>query len=167
MPKGIYPRRPPRPAEDRFWERVQKTATCWLWFGLVNGKGYGLFSLRNNHVRAHRFSWALHHGPIPEGLLVCHRCDVPNCVNPEHLFLGTEADNTTDMIVKGRQATGAKVSSPGEAHPMSKLTDAQVIAIRSDARKPSVIAEHYGVVYTTIWAIKTRRTWPHLKEASD
>jgi len=84
--------------EDIFLERVAKTETCWYWTGHLNSKGYGIFKKK----LAHRASYKLFVGPIPPDMLVCHTCDTPDCVNPEHLFLGTFKDNTRDMINKGR-----------------------------------------------------------------
>jgi hypothetical protein len=92
----------------RFWEKVFKTDTCWLWTGWLH-KGYGVMAINQDPVRAHRFSWELHYGPIPKGdeeICVLHKCDVPTCVRPEHLFLGTDKDNNADMIAKGRQSVG-------------------------------------------------------------
>lgn len=93
-----------RPAEDRFWEKVDKTENCWLWSASVNNQGYGEIHLgeRNDHCYAHRFSWMINKGPIPKGLFVLHRCDNPRCVNPNHLFLGTQKDNLHDAMAKGR-----------------------------------------------------------------
>lgn len=87
---------------ERFWSFVEKTDSCWLWTGAKHPKGYGIFHLRGRTPRAHVLSWILHHGPVPRGLCVLHRCDNPPCVNPDHLFLGTPQDNTDDMTRKGR-----------------------------------------------------------------
>lgn len=90
---------------DRFWAQVQKSNECWLWTGAKQTTGgYGIMHVSNIRHRAHRFSYELHNGPIPPGLCVLHRCDVPACVNPDHLWTGTRADNTKDMIKKGRAA---------------------------------------------------------------
>jgi hypothetical protein len=95
------------PIQERFWLFVKKTEACWLWTGSVNGKGYGQISQHKRGLRplqSHRFSWTLHFGAIPKGMRVLHRCDNPTCVRPDHLFLGTDMDNTKDMISKGRSA---------------------------------------------------------------
>ena len=96
-----------RALRERFWAKVQKGAGCWLWTGCKGYDGYGHFRLgTRSATRAHRVSWELHYGPIPEGLLVCHRCDNPTCVRPDHLVLGTSADNERDKARKGKRAWG-------------------------------------------------------------
>lgn len=94
---------------ERFWERVQKDDGCWEWTGATSAAGYGVFGKNTKLWFAHRFSYELSNGPIPDGMFVCHQCDNPRCVRPDHLFLGSHKDNMKDMCLKGRQ-------SKGEAH---------------------------------------------------
>jgi hypothetical protein len=86
----------------RFNKKVEKTDSCWLWVGKKMIDGYGNMWVEGKQIPAHRLSWLLHNGSIKEGLKVCHKCDVRHCVNPQHLFLGTQMDNMRDMIEKGR-----------------------------------------------------------------
>ena len=116
---------PSLPAEVRFWRQVNKTDGCWLWTGhpMKHG-GYGaigvIYGGKTRMIRAHRFSWEIHNGPIPTGLCVLHSCDTPLCVRPDHLFLGTQQENLEDMRRKGR---GHKLPPlRGHEHPEAKLS---------------------------------------------
>jgi hypothetical protein len=143
---------------------------CWIWTAHVNDHGYGRMRVGGKYdehgqmILAHRLSWVLNRGGIPDHLHVLHRCDVPSCVNPEHLFLGTLDDNNADRHAKGRTSRGAKhgLKRRGEANYCAKLTETDVLAIRVDDRMQSVIANDYGVNRSTIRDIKTRRNWKHL-----
>ena len=152
----------PKPTlEDRFWLRVDRGAVdeCWNWTGaLFAGSGYGLVSVERVPRGAHRVSYELHHGPIPDGLFVCHRCDNPRCVNPAHLFIGTAADNSADMVAKSRSANGERVAG-------AKLTAADVRRIRalsSGGLKPPQIAERFGVHTSHVRGILAGQTWKHV-----
>ena len=117
----------------RFWARVQKTETCWLWTGQMHESGYGLLRVATGVAmgRAHRISWELHRGAIPAGIYVCHRCDVRRCVRPDHLFLGTASDNIRDCAAKGRMGAQRNPSLVrGEHAPGAKLSADQVAAFR-------------------------------------
>lgn len=153
------------PLEDRFWARVEKTETCWLWTAataandLVTGDGYGHIAYRGVHYGAHRLSYEWHKGPIPKGMLVCHTCDVRRCVNPAHLFLGTMQDNIRDASTKGRM-------HPGEDNGQAKLTEDAVRTIRGEwtGRRGQVtaLARRYGVCWATIHMVVLGETWRHV-----
>lgn len=142
------------PLLERFKRHVERGKSCWLWTGNRNQAGYGQLRLgrRGGTVSAHRLAWQLFRGPIPDGLIVCHHCDNPSCVNPDHLFVGTHKDNAQDMIAKGRRA---KSHRPHTRH--RKLTDDQVRSIRADDRKVFDIAMDYGVSDACVYGIKSRR----------
>jgi HNH endonuclease len=131
---------------------------CWEFTG-HRRRGYGTFWLRGTNVQAHRASWLIHHGEVPAGQHVCHRCDNRACVNPEHLFLGTAADNIADKCAKGRQAKG---SDNGRA----KLTERDVAEIRwrirNGARDPQ-LAGAWGVSVSLIKQIRRRQVWRHVQ----
>jgi predicted DNA-binding protein (UPF0251 family) len=119
----------------------------------------------NGQVYAHRVSWGLHNGPIPEGMWVLHRCDNPSCVNPTHLFLGTQADNVADMISKGRQATPEQTAHIGEKNGRARLTPDQVRTIRTlvaGGVSETEAARRYGVGQTTVSYIVLRKSWKHI-----
>jgi hypothetical protein len=138
-----------------FWEHVNKTDGCWLWTAGKTGVGYGTFIIDGKSVGAHRHSYALHYGPIPPGMLVCHRCDNPLCVRPDHLFLGSHLDNMRDMAAKGR-----KVTRRGDESPLAKLSDAEVREVRSlveDGFRQADVARHYSISQAMVSHIVTGR----------
>lgn len=163
--------------EDRFWSKVRKGPDCWEWLA-ARGKnpsgslGYGQFSIgsrvdkdRRMHA-AHRVAWSITNGEIPVGLNVLHRCDNQACVNPEHLFLGTQRDNVSDMIAKGR-----KRPAVGDRHGSAKLTEDQVRKIRQEYTRGTSrfnpgnkreLAIEFGVRPSTITDVALRG-WSHVK----
>lgn len=149
------------PLEDRFWRFVKKTRKCWLWTGATHEFGYGLLGKpgRSGNLRAHRVSWELHFGKIPKGRFVLHHCDNPGCVRPNHLFLGTHADNMRDMKQKGR------AGQRGEKHTRTKLTAQDVRTIRrriAAGEMQRTLAAEYGISETTVSGIKHRGVWSHI-----
>lgn len=159
------------PLADRFWPHVKKGKRneCWEW---VNGSyyknpwtgadTYGCISFNGKRQGAHRASWYLHFGDIPDGLFVLHTCDNPKCVNPRHLFLGTHDDNMQDKVKKGRARGGA---NKGEINPEHKLTEAQALEIIQALKRgehPADIAKRYPVGEPMIKHIKSGRNWRHI-----
>lgn len=146
---------------QRFWDKVNKNGPihpvhggCWIWTAYKTPLGYGAFCLAGK-ILSHRLSWEYANGPIPVGMFVLHKCDVRSCVNPEHLFLGTQKDNMADRNAKGRYAKG-------ETHKQTKLTNADVLAIRADTRTSRVVAREYSVSHQNINHIRSRKGWTHL-----
>lgn len=150
---------------ERFWRKVDRKQKndCWNWIGSKIRTGYGQFKSNKKIVLAHRFSWELHFGKIPQNKpCVLHHCDNPKCVNPRHLFLGTQADNVEDMINKGRDN---KARQKGEDNANHKLTVSQIKEIRSLKGKltQKEIAKMFNVYHTTIEKIHNNKTWKHVK----
>lgn len=144
------------------WRQVTKTETCWLWTGAKKGRGYGHIGLRGRWIATHRLSFELAYGPIPAGLRVCHRCDVPACVRPDHLFLGTAKDNSKDMIAKGRVGD---VGAKGQRNGKAKVSDAQVLKIRERAaagESRTALCNEFGLTKASVGKIIRGETWRHL-----
>lgn len=135
-------------------ERTDRSGECWVWTGDLDDSGYG----KRGAQRVHRKAWELAYGPIPVGLLVLHRCDNPPCVRPDHLFLGTHADNMRDMVAKGRQNRPAH-GSPGERNPRAILTAEQVAEIRQATETHRQVAARYGMSIAAIRDIRQGRRW--------
>lgn len=142
----------------RFWSKVdvKHKKYCWEWKGSVDRYGYGKTSIKSKTVLAHRKSWLITNGD-PKDLFVLHKCDNPKCVNPHHLFLGTNQDNMDDMKSKGR-------STRGETNPNSKLTSKDVLDIRNSDEPTKVLTQKYSVSIRQIKRIKTGENWRHLHE---
>lgn len=143
----------------RFWRRVQKGEGCWIWIGGRTGNGYGAVRFAGRDQPTHRVSWEMAYGPVPPGLWVLHHCDNKPCVRPDHLFLGTPADNTRDMHSKGRAA-------PPEAHRANvRVTRSQAVDIiwrLAVGERARCIARELGVHWRVVHRIAIGETWTDL-----
>jgi hypothetical protein len=138
---------------ERFWAKVRRRRGCWEWRASKTKFGYGKMMWRGRLEGAHRISWELFNGPPPAGMWVLHKCDTPSCTRPDHLFLGSPALNSNDMIFKRR----AKFGGTGPT-----LTPKDVTEIRrwfAEGLSSTILAKSYGVDFTTIRNAITRRTW--------
>ena len=146
---------------QRFEDKYTKTDKCWLWESSIDSHGYGQIRFRQKNLLAHRVNYAIHNGDIPSGLCVLHRCDVRNCVNPNHLFLGTNADNVADKMAKGRLRMP---DTRGENNGFAKLSESDVLVIRASQCKQSDIAAEFKISQSTVSEIKRRVKWGHVPE---
>jgi predicted XRE-type DNA-binding protein len=149
-----------RPLSERFFEKISETQSlifwggkrCHEWTGCLMKNGYGQINVDGRAGYAHRVSWELHNGPIPQGLFILHRCDNRKCVNPDHLQLGTFMENMEDMVAKKRQAAGMKNSH-------AKLDDDAIRLIRSSDLKQKELADMFGVTQPTISEVQSGKIW--------
>lgn len=177
---------------DRFMAKVspEPMSGCWLWAGAAKPAGYGTFFMNGAYLNAHRASWMLHKGQIADGFLVCHHCDSPACVNPSHLFLGTQEENMRDMDVKGRRVTACQIGSSnpmfakrhsdeskalmsakrkgvfvGEKHPKAQVNEIDVIrirALRATGLLIKQIASETGISRHIVSNIVYKKSWGHV-----
>jgi len=154
---------PQKTPEERFFSYIFPVTEsgCWLWVGPVcshkPGREYGVIKMNGESFLAHRLSYEIHKGKIPDGLSVCHKCDVPNCINPDHLYAGTHKQNMDDMYRKGRYTR-----PKGSKHHKSKLTRDDVLAIRASNKTEKELAAHYDISNTHVGRIRRREFWGHI-----
>lgn len=162
--------------EERFWSKVERGPDCWNWRGTIRENGYGVFSLKTNKSRftsAHRTAWLISGFEIPEGMCVLHRCDNRKCVRPDHLFLGTSADNNQDRARKGRSASGVnhpfnkrpETIKRGSLHPMAKWTEddvLKILALLRSGENQSYISRTLGIPRGIVNQISRGKAWRHV-----
>lgn len=143
-------------------ERLEKhsmpepNSGCRLWTAAVKENGYGVLNVDGQTEYAHRLSWKQEHGPIPDGMHVCHHCDVRSCIEPRHLFLGTQPENVADMVAKERHQRG-------EHHYHRLLSEDAVREIRALPGTHVEIAQRFGVAFQTIAKVRSGKSWKHVQ----
>lgn len=142
---------------DNFFSKLYLTPGCWVWKVVQKANGYGYFYYAGLVSRAHRFSYEYFVGSIPDGLVVCHRCDNRACVNPNHLFVGTQQDNINDMKAKGRGR-----SPVGVKNGSAKLNDEIVRKIRASTKSGREIAKEFGIAESGVSNIRKMKIWKHV-----
>lgn len=147
--------------QERFELLTDKSGECWIWTG-SRAKGYGRLTAFGRVMKAHRLSWELHYGPIPDKMLVCHLCDNPPCVRPEHLWLGNDKENLADRDQKGRQARGSMIKNT------AKLSESAVVEMRDLWKTKEVLtfealSRRYGITKEQTRNIIARRSWKHVE----
>lgn len=153
----------------RFFKKVRKTNDCWIWIGAHTPRGYGQMCVNYRNIRATRISLLLHGITVDKDRIVCHRCDTPSCVRPDHLFVGTASDNMRDMVAKGRMPMHLRKGNTlyrGEKNPSARLTAEQVKEIRDRYANQDIsqdaLAKRYGVSPNCISRVIQRTTWTHI-----
>lgn len=147
-------------ARLRFFDKVRKTSTCWLWEGSLNNQGYGQVRRQNKLLLAHRVSYELQVAPVHSFNKVLHSCDNPQCVNPDHLFIGSQLDNVADRDKKNRVAHG-------ETHYRSRLVEADIVDIRCSPLTHRELASAYGVCHQHICNIKNNKVWKRVNKGGN
>lgn len=145
---------------NRFWKKVDRRGPdeCWEWQAASSTRGYGSFSVGGKRKLAHRVSWEIHNGPIPDGLVVRHKCDNPGCVNPDHLELGTQSDNIIDAVTRGRH----KFNPEGPPRKLTECEEAEVVRVMSDAVRGTrsiaarSLMRRFGISWGTVYNILGR-----------
>ena len=145
--------------KERFDLYVKRSEGCWPWLGYKDSNGYGRLNVNGIPQLASRVSYLLHYGDVPKGKSVCHKCDNPICVNPDHLFIGTQADNVADMHSKGR---ARKRAVSGEAHGNAILTEDDVRQILRSPLSVPELAVKFNMSRTTIYGVRKRKSWKHV-----
>lgn len=151
-------RKPDSYFAKKFRAQVEKRGGCWKWLGTLKPKGYGLFDGRRDGKRywsAHRYAYHLLKGPIPKGLHVLHRCDNPSCTNPDHLWLGTNADNHLDKLRKGRQSKGRRVNT-------AKLREHEVLEIFNSSDSVAALSKRFNIHNSVVYNIRNGKCWSHV-----
>lgn len=143
----------------RYTMKPTAAGQCWLWSGAKNAHGYGVLYALGRARLAHRLAWEQVHGAIPSGMSVCHHCDTRACVNPEHLFLGTNADNVADRHAKGRTRWATQ---RGQDHHQAKLTDEDVRAILASSERGVALAKRYSVSESSVHRVRAKKSWRHI-----